>query len=130
MWCVARVNCLVLLMEGPFMLFTLSSHLVLGITRLLFPLISRSITSFSIPRSTTLSLLASTTTSQMNQFFSAQLFSSSRSLLLQYYWEHQGLVPARYVRQSQLCPQLDVSDKNDKKTQDMSDRARYVRQKL
>ena len=39
-------------------------------------------------------------------------------------------VPARYVRQSQLCPQLDVSDKNDKKTQDMSDRARYVRQKL
>ena len=41
-----------------------------------------------------------------------------------------GPVPARYVRQSQLCPQLDVSDKNDKKTQDMSDRARYVRQKL
>ena len=48
-------------------------------------------------------------------------------------WERiidQRLVPARYVRQSQLCPQLDVSDKNDKKTQDMSDRARYVRQKL
>ena len=41
-----------------------------------------------------------------------------------------GLVPARYVRQSQLCPQLDVSDKNDKKTQDMSDRARYVLHKM
>ena len=39
-------------------------------------------------------------------------------------------VPARYVRQSQLCPQLDVSDKNVKKTQDMSDRARYVLQKM
>ena len=39
-------------------------------------------------------------------------------------------VPARYVRQSQLCPQLDVSDKNDKKTQDMSDRARYVLHKM
>ena len=38
-------------------------------------------------------------------------------------------VPARYVRQSQLCPQLDVSDTNDKKAQDMSDRARCVRQK-
>ena len=24
-------------------------------------------------------------------------------------------VPARYVRHSQMCPQLDVSDKNDKK---------------
>ena len=41
-----------------------------------------------------------------------------------------GPVPARYVRQSQLCPQLDVSDKNDKKTQDMSDRARYVLHKM
>ena len=41
-----------------------------------------------------------------------------------------GPVPARYVRQSQLCPQLDVSDKNVKKTQDMSDRARYVLQKM
>ena len=42
----------------------------------------------------------------------------------------RGPVPARYVRQSQLCPQLDVSDKNDKKMQDMSDRARYVLQKM
>ena len=33
-----------------------------------------------------------------------------------------GLVPARYVRHSQMCPQLDVSDKNDQKTQDMSDK--------
>ena len=41
-----------------------------------------------------------------------------------------GPVPARYVRQSQLCPQLDVSDKNDKKTQDMSDIARYVLHKM
>ena len=39
-------------------------------------------------------------------------------------------VPARYVRQSQMCPQLDMSDKNEKKTQDMSDKARCVRQKL
>ena len=31
-------------------------------------------------------------------------------------------VPARYVRHSQMCPQLDVSDKNDQKTQDMSDK--------
>ena len=38
-------------------------------------------------------------------------------------------VPARYVRHSQMCPQLDVSDKNDQKTQDMSDKARFVRQK-
>ena len=42
---------LMLLMEGPFMLFTLSSHLVLGLPRLLFPLISPSITTLSIPRS-------------------------------------------------------------------------------
>ena len=41
-----------------------------------------------------------------------------------------GLVPARYVRQSQICPQLDMSDKNDKKTHDMSDKARCVRQKF
>ena len=27
---------------------------------------------------------------------------------------HNGPVPARYVRQGQMCPQLDVSDKNDK----------------
>ena len=40
-----------------------------------------------------------------------------------------GPVPARYVRHSQMCPQLDVSDKNDQKTQDMSDKARFVRQK-
>ena len=53
------------------------------------------------------------------------------------YWRYMpyashdvGPVPARYVRQSQMCPQLDVSDKNDKKTQDMSDKARRVRQKL
>ena len=38
-------------------------------------------------------------------------------------------VPARYVRHGQMCPQLDVSDKNDKKTQDMSDKARFVRHK-
>ena len=41
-----------------------------------------------------------------------------------------GPVPARYVRQSQICPQLDMSDKNDKKTHDMSDKARCVRQKF
>ena len=41
-----------------------------------------------------------------------------------------GPVPARYVRQSQMCPQLDMSDKNDQKTQDMFDKARCVRQKL
>ena len=58
-----------------------------------------------------------------------------------------GPVPARYVRHSQLCPQLDVSekittkrkicptepdmsDKNDNKMQDMSDIARYVRQQF
>ena len=38
-------------------------------------------------------------------------------------------VPARYVRHSQMCPQLDVSDKNDQKSRDMSDTARFVRQK-
>ena len=49
-----------------------------------------------------------------------------------------GPVPARYVRHSQMCPQLDVFDKNETQTQDMSDaneqkpqymsdRARYVR---
>ena len=38
-------------------------------------------------------------------------------------------VPARYVRHGQMCPQLDVSDKNDQQTQDMSDKARFVRQK-
>ena len=42
---------LMLLMESPFMVFILSSHLVLGLPRLLFPLISSSMTSFSIPRS-------------------------------------------------------------------------------
>ena len=41
-----------------------------------------------------------------------------------------GPVPARYVRQSQMCPQLDMSDKNERKTQDMSDKARCVRQNL
>ena len=58
-----------------------------------------------------------------------------------------GRVPARYVRHSQMCPQLDVSDKtdqkrkicptkldmsdkNEKKTRNMSDRARYARYKL
>ena len=40
-----------------------------------------------------------------------------------------GPVPARYVRHSQMCPQLDVSDKNVQKTQDMTDKARFVRQK-
>ena len=40
-----------------------------------------------------------------------------------------GPVPARYVRHGQMCPQLDVSDKNDKKMQDMSDKARFVRHK-
>ena len=44
--------------------------------------------------------------------------------------ERGGPVPARYVRQSQMCPQLDMSDKNDKKRQDMSDKARCVRQKI
>ena len=29
-----------------------------------------------------------------------------------------------------MCPQLDVSDKNDQKSRDMSDKARFVRQKL
>ena len=42
----------------------------------------------------------------------------------------EGRVPARYVRQSQMCPQLDISDKNYQKRQDMSDKARCVRQKL
>ena len=28
-----------------------------------------------------------------------------------------------------MCPQLDMSDKNEKKTQDMSDKARYVSDK-
>ena len=46
------------------------------------------------------------------------------------YSEWVGPVPARYVRQSQMCPQLDMSDKNDQKRQDMSDKARCVRQKL
>ena len=41
-----------------------------------------------------------------------------------------GPVPARYVRHSQMCPQLDVSDKNVQKTQDISDKARFVRHKL
>ena len=41
-----------------------------------------------------------------------------------------GRVPAIYVRQSQMCPQLDMSDKNDQKRQDMSDKARCVRQIL
>ena len=44
-------------------------------------------------------------------------------------YTERGLVPARYVRQSQMCPQLDMSDKNDQKTQDMSDKARCVEQK-
>ena len=39
------------LMEGPVMLFKLSSHLVIGLPRLLFPLISPIITPLSIPRS-------------------------------------------------------------------------------
>ena len=39
-----------------------------------------------------------------------------------------GHVPARYVRQSQMCPQLDMSDINDQKMHDMSDKARCVRQ--
>ena len=103
---------------SPFMVFTLSSHLVLGLLRLFFPLISPSHTSFSIPRhylttkscsmylkaacspldssvhsglmlsnyeffspSTTLSSLASNTTSQMHQLSSSPPFSSSRSPL-------------------------------------------------
>ena len=37
-------------------------------------------------------------------------------------------VPARNVRHSQMCPRLDVSDKNDQKMQDLSDKARFVRQ--
>ena len=41
---------IMLLMEGPFMLFKLSSHLVIGLPRLLFPLVSPSITPLSIPR--------------------------------------------------------------------------------
>ena len=41
------------------------------------------------------------------------------------YW-YVGPVPARYVRHSQMCPQLDVSDKNDKKPQDMSDNNYFV----
>ena len=41
-----------------------------------------------------------------------------------------GLIPARYVRHSQMCPQLDMSDKKDKKTKDMSDKSRCVRQQL
>ena len=41
-----------------------------------------------------------------------------------------GPVPARYIRHSQMWPQLDVSDKNEKKMQEMSDRARYVRHQL
>ena len=45
---------LMMLMEGPFMLLSLSCHLVLGIPRLLFPLISPSITQFSIPRSSSI----------------------------------------------------------------------------
>ena len=45
------VSHIMLLMEGPFMVFILSSHLVLGLPHLPFPLISPSITSFSIPRS-------------------------------------------------------------------------------
>ena len=40
-----------------------------------------------------------------------------------------GHVPARYVWQSQMCPQLDMSDINDQKTHDMSEKARCVRQK-
>ena len=39
-----------------------------------------------------------------------------------------GPVPARYVQHSQMSPQLDMSDKNDKKRQDMSDKARCIRQ--
>ena len=39
------------LMEGPFTLFPLSSHFVVGLPRFLFPLISPSITSFCIQRS-------------------------------------------------------------------------------
>ena len=41
-----------------------------------------------------------------------------------------GPVPARYVRHSQMSPQLDVSDTNEQRTQDMSEKARYVRQQL
>ena len=60
-----------------------------------------------------------------------QLFGESDNCLcLTSKHHHVGPVPARYVRQSQLCPQLDMSDKNCNKKQDMSDRARYVRQKL
>ena len=56
-------------------------------------------------------------------------------------FQTQGPVPARYVRHSKMCPQLDVSekmtkkrkkcptklylsDKNDKKPQDISDKKR------
>ena len=38
-------------------------------------------------------------------------------------------VPARHARHSQMCPQLDVFDITDQKPQDVSDKARYVRQK-
>ena len=48
---ISGVPSLMLLMEGPFMLFTLHSHLVIGLPRLLFPLISPSMTPFSMPRS-------------------------------------------------------------------------------
>ena len=41
-------------------------------------------------------------------------------------WGDIGPVPARYVRHSQMCPQLYMSDKNYKKPQDMSDKARCV----
>ena len=42
---------LMVFVVGPLMVSSVSSHLVVGLTRLLFPLIPPSVTSFSVPRS-------------------------------------------------------------------------------
>ena len=55
------------------------------------------------------------------------LFPSSMGVV---YHIDVGPVPARYVQHSQMSPQLDMSDTNDKKTQDISDKVRCVRQFL
>ena len=50
-FCCSLESRFMMLIEGHFMFFRVSSHPVLGLPRLLFPLIPPSITSFSIARS-------------------------------------------------------------------------------
>ena len=73
-----------LLMQGLSTLLILSSHLVIGLPRLLFPLISPSITSFSIPRSsltTCPKYLKADGANLDSSVHSGLIFSSTRTLV-------------------------------------------------